>query len=174
MSFVIQIETQCLETPCGVLLLGSCHDRLCLCDWISRNARSTIDKRLRSFFQAGYVERDNWVLKKTRTQLLDYFSSGRQHFTVPLSFAGTDFQKQVWAALQTIPYGTTISYLELARKIGKEKAVRAVAAANGANSLSIIVPCHRVIGSNGRLVGYGGGVETKKKLLQVEASFTDI
>ena len=170
---VIRIETHCLETPCGVLLLGSFQGHLCLCDWSPRNARSSIDKRLQSSFKADYVERDNWILKKTRAQLLDYFAGKCKRFTVPLRFAGTDFQKQVWAALQLIPYGTTISYLELARRIGKPKAVRAVAAANGANSLSIIVPCHRVIGSNGQLVGYGGGIETKKKLLQLENSFTN-
>ena len=172
MSSVKQIETHYFETPYGVLLLGTYRDHLCLCDWRSQNSRSSIDKRLRSAFEAEYVERDNWILKKTRMQLLDYFAGGRKRFSVPLRFAGTDFQKQVWTALQTIPYGTTNSYLELAKNIGKPKAMRAVAAANGANSLSIFVPCHRVIGSNGHLIGYGGGMETKKKLLELEASFT--
>ena len=82
--------------------------------------------------------------------------------------AGTDFQKQTWKALQTIPYGQTLSYIELAQKLGKPRAVRAVAKANAANALSIIIPCHRIIGNNGQLVGYAGGLETKKALLKQE------
>jgi methylated-DNA-[protein]-cysteine S-methyltransferase len=101
-------------------------------------------------------------------QLTEYFRGARTRFDVELAFQGTTFQRHVWTALCNIPYGETVSYLDIARSIGNEKAVRAVGAANGANPIAIIVPCHRVIGSNGSLVGYGGGMEAKKTLLALE------
>ena len=102
------------------------------------------------------------------TQLDQYFQGGRTEFDLPLSLIGTTFQQRVWEELQKILYGQTISYLRLAGRMGIPKAVRAVANANGANPVSIIVPCHRVVGSNGKLGGYGGGLETKVFLLNIE------
>lgn len=102
-------------------------------------------------------------------QLQEYFAGARRDFEIPLLMEGTDFQKRVWKNLQKIPYGETISYGELAKKIGDPKAVRAVGAANGQNPLPIIVPCHRVIGTNGSLTGFGGGLENKRKLLDLES-----
>lgn len=102
-------------------------------------------------------------------QLRAYFAGELREFEIPLLMEGTEFQKRVWKSLQTIPYGQTISYGELARKMGDPKAVRAVGAANGQNPIPIIVPCHRVIGSNGSLTGFGGGLENKKKLLELES-----
>ena len=101
-------------------------------------------------------------------ELGEYFERKRTAFTVPIAPEGTTFQQRVWSELQTIPYGETRSYLELAQAIGKPSAMRAVGAANGRNPISIIVPCHRVIGSNGTLVGYGGGLERKQFLLDLE------
>jgi methylated-DNA-[protein]-cysteine S-methyltransferase len=101
-------------------------------------------------------------------QLREYFAQSRTTFTVPISLGGTSFQKRVWAELMNIPYGETRSYGQLADAIGNRSAVRAVGAANGRNPISIIVPCHRVIGSNGTLVGYGGGLERKRFLLELE------
>lgn len=101
-------------------------------------------------------------------QLKAYFAGRLRKFTVPVNPGGTEFQSRVWRALQDIPYGETISYGELARRIGDPKAVRAVGMANGANPISIIIPCHRVIGANGTLVGYGGGLPTKRALLSLE------
>jgi methylated-DNA-[protein]-cysteine S-methyltransferase len=101
-------------------------------------------------------------------QLQEYFAGQRQVFDLPLDPHGTPFQRQVWAALQSIPYGETISYAELARRIGKTSAVRAVGAANGQNPLPIVIPCHRVIGSDGSLTGYGGGLPIKRFLLDLE------
>jgi methylated-DNA-[protein]-cysteine S-methyltransferase len=101
-------------------------------------------------------------------QLDEYFAGRRRRFDLPLAMRGTEFQIAVWRALQTIPYGETWSYAELARRIGRPSAVRAVGAANGANPLPIVVPCHRVIGSSGSLVGFGGGLETKRRLLALE------
>ena len=109
---------------------------------------------------------------ETRQQLAAYFAGDLTQFTLPLALQGTLFQQQVWGALQTIPYGTTLSYGELATQIGQPKASRAVGMANGRNPISIVVPCHRVIGANGRLTGYGGGLERKQWLLNHERLIT--
>ena len=110
------------------------------------------------------------MIEQTITQLIEYFDGVRKNFDIPLLTIGTDFQKSVWDGLIKIPYGTTASYLELSKNIGYEKAVRAVASANGANAISILIPCHRIIGSNGDLVGYAGGLPVKKKLLELESN----
>lgn len=107
-------------------------------------------------------------LRKPIQQLNEYFSGKRQSFTIKLAPEGTAFQQKVWSALRAIPYGQTVSYGEIAKAIGKPKASRAVGTANGRNPISIIVPCHRVIGSNGKLVGYGGGLPIKEALLSLE------
>lgn len=114
------------------------------------------------------------VLLNTQQQLHEYFAGDRWSFDIPLAFHGTDFQQEVWQALLTIPYGETRSYLDIAQQIGRPKAVRAVGAANGKNPISIIAPCHRVIGSNGHLVGFAGGLANKTTLLHLEQqqSFT--
>lgn len=108
------------------------------------------------------------VLKAAKRQLGEYFAGRRRDFDIPLSPKGTAFQLSVWKALRAIPYGKTRSYGDIARKIGRPKAVRAVGAANGANPISIVVPCHRVIGSDGSLTGYGGGLSRKRRLLALE------
>jgi methylated-DNA-[protein]-cysteine S-methyltransferase len=108
------------------------------------------------------------ILVETERQLQEYFAGTRNEFQLPLEPAGTEFQKKVWRALREIPFGQTRSYLDLAKSIGSAKAVRAVGAANGKNPLSIVVPCHRVIGANGALTGFAGGVEVKAKLLAHE------
>lgn len=108
------------------------------------------------------------VLEAAARQLDDYFAGRRQRFDLPLDFRGTAFQKQVWAALLAIPYGETRSYADIARALGRPSAMRAVGAANGRNPLSIIAPCHRVIGSNGALTGFAGGLAAKRHLLALE------
>ena len=108
------------------------------------------------------------VLRETERQLNQYFAGTRTHFDLPLDFAGTDFQKKVWAALLTIPFGETRSYAQIAAQVGSPKAVRAVGAANGRNPISIVAPCHRVIGSNGTLTGFAGGLDAKRVLLALE------
>jgi len=108
------------------------------------------------------------ILVETERQLRDYFSGARQAFSVPLDFQGTAFQKQVWAALLAIPFGETRSYAEIARQLGRPTASRAVGAANGRNPISIIAPCHRVVGANGALTGFAGGLEAKALLLGLE------
>ncbi len=108
----------------------------------------------------------------TFKQLKEYFSRERKEFDLQLEILGTDFQKKVWNKLQKIPYGETISYGELANRMGNKNLMRAVAAANGANPLPIIIPCHRVIGVDGSLTGYGGGLDVKQKLLELEGSWS--
>lgn len=111
------------------------------------------------------------ILEKTISQLDEYFAGKRKTFDLPIKQTGTGFQQKVWDELMNIPYGKTISYLQLAQRLGDVKSIRAAASANGRNKLSIIVPCHRVIGANGSLVGYGGGLPRKKWLLHHEAKF---
>ncbi|WP_041668122.1 methylated-DNA--[protein]-cysteine S-methyltransferase [Acetobacterium woodii] len=116
----------------------------------------------------GVIDQETPLLKKASQQLDEYFSGQRQSFDLPLQPQGTDFQQKVWKALQDIPYGEVCSYKAIAQAIGNEKACRAVGGANNRNPISIIIPCHRVIGANGDLVGYGGGIELKKQLLALE------
>ncbi len=111
---------------------------------------------------------DHPMLQRTAAQLQEYFAGQRQQFDLELDFAGTDFQVQVWHALLTIPFGETRSYLDIATQLGNPKAVRAVGAANGRNPISIIAPCHRVIGSSGSLTGFAGGLPAKQYLLNLE------
>lgn len=162
------IRIQRYHSPCGDLMLGSLEDKLCLCDWALERRRDSIDRRLRKVLQAGYEEKASDVTQEAVRQLEEYFNGKRTVFDVPLLFAGTDFQKRVWHKLLEIPYGTTLSYGELAAQLDMPQAVRAVANANGANAISIFVPCHRVIGSNHSLTGYAGGLDAKKRLLDLE------
>jgi methylated-DNA-[protein]-cysteine S-methyltransferase len=152
-----------LDTPIGELLLAG-----------EDNALSMIG------FPKGSMRRDpeaDWIynekpLANARQQLAEYFAGTRKDFDLPLKFHGTEFQVNVLKALQKIPYGETVSYGEIAKRIGKPKAVRAVGAANGRNPIPIVVPCHRVIGSGGDLTGFGGGLDTKEALLRLEAENT--
>jgi methylated-DNA-[protein]-cysteine S-methyltransferase len=125
------------------------------------------------FMEADFhdpVENDHPLLAECVQQLEDYFASRRKKFDLPLRQEGTGFQNKIWQLLMNIPYGTTISYLQLSKEYGDPLAIRAVAAANGKNKLAIVVPCHRVIGSNGSLTGYAGGLERKKWLLAHEGN----
>lgn len=146
------------DTPAGRLLLAADEDALCelqfpnhhkvRLDWIESAPRG--------------------VLGEAVKQLREYFDGKRTEFDLPLAPKGTEFQRSVWRQLQGIPYGETIPYMELARRVGNPKASRAVGAANGKNPIAIIIPCHRVIGANGKLVGFGGGLSTKETLLALE------
>ena len=158
------------KTPLGELILGSFEEKLCLADWRYRKMRDSIDSRIKKELQSEYKEECSEVIVVTQEQLTDYFNGKRTNFDIPLLFIGSEFQKRVWNELLKIPFGETESYLSLSRKLGDEKAIRAVASANGANAISIIVPCHRIIGSNNELTGYAGGLEAKKKLLQLESA----
>ncbi len=152
-----------LDTPIGELLLAG-----------EDGALSMIG------FPKGSMRRDpesDWIynekpLSEARQQLQEYFAGERKAFDLPLQLYGTEFQVSVLEALQKIPYGETVSYGEIAKRIGKPKAMRAVGAANGRNPIPIVVPCHRVIGSSGDMTGFGGGIDTKEALLRLEAENT--
>ena len=161
------------HSPIGTLLLGSYENKLCLCDWKDRKARETVDKRLKMFLKAEYKIGINDVISESIKQLDEYFNGNRRFFKTPLLLIGTEFQKTVWKTLMDISYGEIITYKKLSEKIDAPKAVRAIANAVGANPLSIIIPCHRIIGSDGGLTGYAGGIEAKKYLLDIEVKKTN-
>lgn len=149
-----------IDSPVGRLRVAADAQGL-RCVWFPQS-------RLTPAEVPAHWKRSSARLAEARQQLDDYFAGRRRHFELPLHPIGTPFQMAVWRELQRIPYGVTISYGELAQRIGKPAAVRAVGAANGRNPLSIVVPCHRVIGANGKLVGFGGGLPTKQHLLELE------
>ena len=182
------IYTSIYHSPCGDIRLGEFDGRLCLCDWVNGMKAEATRKILARILKAEFHPKDSGENKATMTkspitgrttttspvldlaakELEEYFSGIRTSFDIPLLFVGTEFQKKVWNELAKIPYGTTISYGELACRIGHPSAVRAVANANARNPISILAPCHRVIGSDRRLTGYGGGLPAKKFLLELE------
>lgn len=149
-------------------IIGSYENKICLLDHRYRKKRDTIDKRIKNNLKAQYIEETNDILEECKRQLDEYFHMKRKVFDLPLLLVGSEFQKTVWEALLKVPFGKTASYMDLAKSIKNEKAVRAVANANGANAISIIIPCHRIIGTNKALTGYAGGLLAKKKLLDLE------
>jgi methylated-DNA-[protein]-cysteine S-methyltransferase len=159
---------QYFKSSYGELILASFSGKLCLSDWRYRKTRNTVDRRIEKALSSYFIEQNTLILEQAKQQLNDYFYHKSQVFTVPILMIGTEFQQKVWQGLVQIPFGQTMSYLQLAERVANKNSVRAVANANGANGLSIFVPCHRVIGSNGRLTGYAGGVQSKKKLLNLE------
>ena len=157
------LQFRTMDSPVGLLTLAGKDGRL---------------RHLRMVDQTYEPSRDGWETDRTAfadavEQLADYFAGQRTDFDLRLDLVGTEFQRRVWAALLTIPYGQTRSYGEIARQIGSPGAFRAVGLANGHNPIGIIVPCHRVIGSNGSLTGYGGGLARKRALLDMERSRND-
>lgn len=162
------IFTDLYRSACGDLILGEYAGRLCLCDWVENPRRRLTDNSLQRLSGAEFRESSSDITRLAASQLDEYFTGDRMEFEIPLQFFGTEFRRRVWEALCDIPYGETISYGELAGRLGDRRAVRAVATAVGANPMSIVVPCHRVIGGDGRLVGYAGGLDAKRYLLGVE------
>lgn len=154
------------------MILGSCGDCLCMCDWPVEPHHERVRRRLSRLLGAEFTEGTSAVIATAEAQLDEYFAGERREFDVSLMFAGTEFQKAVWDALSRIPYGRIETYGELARRIGRPAAVRAIANAVGSNALSILVPCHRVIGADGALTGYAGGLPAKRHLLALENPLT--
>jgi len=148
------------DSPVGALLLAGTNSGLKLVSFSAGKRRKGIDNEW---------SEDNAAFTEVVDQLQSYFAGERRSFDLPLVLEGTDFQKRIWTALQNIHYGETVSYKMLAERVGSPKAVRAVGAANGANPIPIIIPCHRVIGNDGSLTGFGGGLPLKKKLLELES-----
>ncbi len=162
------IYLQILDTPLGPMLSGATEKGLCILEFIDRRAFVTELKDLKRHLRATIEPGTNMVLKQVEKELNEYFEKKRKKFDVPLETPGTDFQNKVWEKLLDIPYGETRSYKQQSIAIGNLGAIRAVGTANGANRISIIVPCHRVIGEDGNLTGYGGGLKRKRWLLDFE------
>ncbi|MCL2131803.1 MAG: methylated-DNA--[protein]-cysteine S-methyltransferase [Lentimicrobiaceae bacterium] len=135
--------------------------------WIVEDEGCIVKIKYKIDFQ-GMEKKETDLIKKTCLQLAEYFAGKRKNFDIPIKLTGTTFQQRVWAALQTIPYGEVWSYKRLAETVGSPKGYRAVGMANNRNPISIIVPCHRVVGINGDLVGYAGGIDKKSRLLNIE------
>lgn len=163
-----KINISYYKSPVGEMILGDYQGQLCLADWRFRKMRTAIDQRLQIGLNADYIENHTDLHENVIAEFESYFTGNLSEFNTPLLVVGTEFQKQVWAALQKVPFGETLSYLELSKSLSNEKAIRAVASANGANAISIIVPCHRIVGTNGDLVGYAGRLASKRLLLQLE------
>lgn len=163
-----------IDTPLGKMLAGATDDGICLFDFEYRKTMPQIQKRITNHLSDEFQQGEHPHFGLLRSQLDEYFKGDRQVFDLPLVFTGTDFQNRVWHALTQIPFGSTRTYMQQAQVLGDEKAIRAVARANGENCLAIIIPCHRVVGSNGSLTGYAGGLRNKKWLLEHEAKHAGI
>ena len=166
------IVTTTISTPVGELLAGATEHGICLLDWPHRRMIESIKHRISSGLEMDFEEGDHWYFGTLRDQLLEYFGGVRTEFDLPLDLVGSEFQKSVWRALLRIPFGETKSYKAQSIYLENEKAIRAVAKANGENGLAILIPCHRVIGENGDMVGYAGGLRAKEWLLRHERVYS--
>jgi AraC family transcriptional regulator of adaptative response/methylated-DNA-[protein]-cysteine methyltransferase len=166
------IKTLNIESPLGELIAGATDEGVCLLEFTDKSRAARECNDLARLLNQPLESGENEHLTSLVKQIEEYFAGNRKDFSVPLVTPGTDFQKEVWHGLQKIPYGSTRSYQEQAIALNRPDSVRAVANANGLNRISIIIPCHRVIGSNGKLTGYGGGLKRKKWLLDHEKRYS--
>ena len=157
-----------IETELGIMIAGAVEEGICLFEFSDRKGLKTEYKQLSKYFNTSFKEGKHIHFKILENELKAYFEGSLKVFSVPLIYPGTDFQQTVWKTLMDIPFGTTRSYQEQSIALGNPESVRAVANANGMNRISIIIPCHRVIGANGQLTGYGGGLKRKRWLLDHE------
>ncbi|MDD4739531.1 MAG: methylated-DNA--[protein]-cysteine S-methyltransferase [Bacteroidales bacterium] len=169
------IYRKTITTPLGDMIACTTKKGLCFLDFYNRKDFTILFHKMQDTLNGIITDssinnEENQIMDNVEKELNEYFCGGRKEFTIPLILIGTDFQKKVWQELLQIPYGKTISYLQEANNINKPKAFRAVANANGKNKISIIIPCHRVIANNGKLGGYGGGLDKKQYLLNLESS----
>jgi AraC family transcriptional regulator, regulatory protein of adaptative response / methylated-DNA-[protein]-cysteine methyltransferase len=159
-----------LTTPIGPMFVCATDNGICLLEFVDRRMLETEFKDLQKLLNAIIISGENEHIKQAKKEINEYFEGKRRTFNVKLDTPGTEFQKSVWDILKEIPFGTTTSYQQQAENLNKPKAVRAIASANGFNRVSIIIPCHRVIGKDGTMTGYGGGIERKKWLIDHERS----
>jgi AraC family transcriptional regulator, regulatory protein of adaptative response / methylated-DNA-[protein]-cysteine methyltransferase len=157
-----------LTTPLGPMYACATDTGICLLEFTDRRMLETEFKLLRTLLNANIISGESTHFAALRSQLREYFDGTRTRFDLPLHIVGTDFQQGVWKLLQTIPYGETRSYSQQATALKMPKAIRAVARANGLNRVAIVIPCHRVIGADGKLIGYAGGLQRKQWLLEFE------
>lgn len=160
--------SQTIPTPVGEMLACATDDALCALEFIDEETRDAQIARIRSMFMSDLTSRRNAIIDRVEQELNAYFAGTLTKFSIPIDMEGTPFQHSVWNELLKIPYGETWSYATLTRRLGDMKAIRAVARTNGENRIAIIVPCHRVIGSDGSLRGNGNGFDMRKKLLDAE------
>lgn len=163
------IITNQLKLKLGNMIAGVKDDKLCIFDFEFRKMMPAIKNRVCSYHNDEMQEGEHELFDILVIQINEYFLGNRFDFDLPITFSGTEFQQRVWNELLNIPFGSTRTYMQQAKALGDEKAIRAVAKANGENCLAIIVPCHRIVGSDGSLTGYAGGLNTKKSLLEHEA-----
>ena len=163
------VTLRTIETPIGPMLAGATDRAIVLCDFAERPMIATQLAAIRRRI-GPTVEGASPLLERLEEQLAEYFSGTRRDFDLPIEVPGSAFQERVWTELRLIPYGETISYRQLAERVGAPNAYRAVGMANGSNRVPIVVPCHRVVAANGGLGGYGGGLAAKRRLLDLEAS----
>jgi AraC family transcriptional regulator of adaptative response/methylated-DNA-[protein]-cysteine methyltransferase len=163
-----RIRVAWLPTPLGPMVGAAADDGVCLLEFAEPPRLEKQLGALERRFRLPLAPGENEHLARLKTELEEYFAGRRREFGVPLRTAGTEFQRKVWRALVRIPYGKTRSYVEIARTVRSPEAIRAVGQANGANPVAIVVPCHRVVNSDGRLGGYGGGLWRKRRLLALE------
>jgi AraC family transcriptional regulator of adaptative response/methylated-DNA-[protein]-cysteine methyltransferase len=166
------IKTTIIETPLGEMAAAATREGICLLEFSDRRIIDAEFKNLARTFNEKVKSGGNRHLRALKKQLKEYFRGTRKEFSLSLITPGTDFQQASWGILRKIPYGTTISYLEQAKLINNPSATRAVANANGSNRIAIVIPCHRVIGSDGTMTGYGGGLERKKWLIDHEKKYS--
>ena len=166
------ITTTKIETELGIMIAGAVEEGICLLEFSDRRMLNTEYKDLARYLKTTIREGESKHFKILRIQLKEYFAGIRKEFSIPLVTPGTPFQQAVWKELMNIPFGTTRSYLDQSVALGKPESIRAVANANGMNRVSIIIPCHRVIGSDGNLTGYGGGLKRKRWLLDHEKKYS--
>ncbi|PIE66334.1 MAG: cysteine methyltransferase [Desulfobacterales bacterium] len=163
-----RIEISLHETTLGSLLIGSLGQKICLVDFAQRDKKNVVMSRVVKGLDAEVVSQENDSICRAKQQIDEYLQGSRTVFTFPIIMVGTLFQKEVWRALMKVPYGHTASYRDVAKSIGRPRAVRAVGTANGANALALVIPCHRIIAASGSLGGYGAGLAVKKRLLALE------
>jgi AraC family transcriptional regulator of adaptative response/methylated-DNA-[protein]-cysteine methyltransferase len=162
------IKYRDIDSPLGTMIAGATGDGVCFLEWHDRGGVEKIKQKVARRYMAALEQGTNKHLDLLESELKSYFSGNLKHFSVPVDISGTAFEKQVWGELSKLPYGKTASYGQISASIGKPKASRAVGRANGANYLSIVIPCHRVVEANGNLRGYGGKLWRKRWLLDLE------
>jgi AraC family transcriptional regulator, regulatory protein of adaptative response / methylated-DNA-[protein]-cysteine methyltransferase len=166
------IKISKIETPLGEMIAGATRDGICLLEFSDRKSLSSEYQEITELLESDIESGSNRHIRKLKKQLKEYFNGKRKEFSLHLLTPGTEFQQAVWKDLIRIPYGTSISYQAQAETMNNPEGARAVASANASNRIAIIIPCHRVIGSDGNLVGYGGGLKRKKWLLDHEKKFS--
>jgi len=162
-----------LQSPLGDMICGTTENGICFLEWHDRGGVDKILARVEKRYQFNLQEGDHFLLQSMEDELREYFTGDTQSFATPLDLKGTPFEMRIWKELQKLPYGTTSTYHRIAKLIGNPTASRAVARGNGANYLSIIIPCHRVIGADGSLTGFGGKLWRKKYLLELEGKYSN-